>query len=60
MRFKVFMHGHDMTPMITCLGAKCLPTKYGGLMNIETDQGVELWNLLCHYEGNYKGIVNEQ
>lgn len=28
-------------------------------MDIETDQGIDLWNLLCYYEDNYKGIYKK-
>lgn len=58
LRSRMFLHGYDHSSLLTHLDAKCLPTKYGGLMDIETDQGVELWNLLCYYEDNYK-VTNE-
>lgn len=55
----MFLHGYDHSSLLSHLDAKCLPTKYGGLMDIETDQGIDLWNLLCYYEGNYQGTVDE-
>ncbi|VVC38573.1 Cellular retinaldehyde binding/alpha-tocopherol transport,CRAL/TRIO, N-terminal domain,CRAL-TRIO lipid [Cinara cedri] len=58
LRNRLFFHGYDHTSLLSYLDAKCLPTKYGGLMDIETNQGVDLWNLLCHYEDNYK-VTNE-
>lgn len=50
-------HGYDHASLVAHLDAKCLPTKYGGLMDIETNQGIDLWNLLCYYEHNYKGMT---
>lgn len=54
LRNRVFLHGYDHTSLLSYLDAKCLPTKYGGLMDIETNQGIDLWNLLCYYEDKYK------
>jgi len=53
--FQMMLHGYDHSSLLTHLDAKCLPAKYGGLMDIETDQGSELWKLLCYYEDNYRG-----
>ncbi|XP_060847013.1 alpha-tocopherol transfer protein-like [Rhopalosiphum padi] len=58
LRNRMLLHGYDHTSLLAHLDAKCLPTKYGGLMDIETDQGIDLWNLLCYYEDNYK-VTNE-
>lgn len=52
----MFLHGYDNSSLLSHLDAKCLPTKYGGLMEIDTDQGIELWKLLCKYEKNYRGM----
>lgn len=53
----MFLHGYDHSSLLIYLDPKCLPTKYGGLMDFETDQGLDLWNLLCYYDGNYKGMT---
>jgi len=58
LRNRMLLHGYDHTSLLAHLDAKCLPTKYGGLMDIETDQGIDLWNLLCYYEDSYK-VTNE-
>jgi len=53
----MLFHGYDHSSLLAHLDAKCLPTKYGGLMDVETNQGIDLWNLLCYYEDNYKGMT---
>ncbi|XP_050439321.1 alpha-tocopherol transfer protein-like [Adelges cooleyi] len=58
LRNRMFLHGYDHSSLLEYLDAKCLPAKYGGLMDIETDQSLDLWQLLCHYNDNYK-VTNE-
>lgn len=53
--FQMILHGYDHSSLVSHLDAKCLPTKYGGLVDIDTEHGIDLWNLLCYYEENYKG-----
>ncbi|XP_050530926.1 alpha-tocopherol transfer protein-like [Daktulosphaira vitifoliae] len=54
LRNRMFLHGYDHLSLLNYIDGKCLPTKYGGLMAIETNQSLDLWQLLCRYDENYK------
>nr|CAD7456936.1 unnamed protein product [Timema tahoe] len=55
LRNRIHFHGSDWNSLHSYIDPECLPTKYGGLMDIPENTGPKLHELLCLFNEVYDG-----
>jgi hypothetical protein len=57
--FQIYFHGRDYESLLGHIDGKYLPKKYGGAMDIAPFDRMELYDLLCKYQGAFEGELAE-
>nr|CAD7395938.1 unnamed protein product [Timema cristinae] len=55
LRNRIHFHGSDWSSLHSYIDPECLPTKYGGLMDIPENTGPKLHELLCLFKEAFDG-----
>ncbi|XP_073988223.1 alpha-tocopherol transfer protein-like [Rhodnius prolixus] len=50
LRERIFFHGSDMSSLTEHIDPKCLPTQYGGILELETIYGEAFVELICCFQ----------